>query len=404
MGKTWQIIKHEYTRHVREKQFLLSLLSLPGLILAMVLLVFIISLVMGNRSPIGYVDDAGILVDAQPLEQEGTFFEPAIEFIRFPNQDEAQSALDEETIQAFYIIPETYPDSLNVELVFYDQPGGSYQAQFTEYIRKNLGLYDDLEPMVEERLQDTSFVTVSNLERTRRMAQDEWVMTFMPFIAGVIFIIVVLTSGGYLLQAVVEEKENRTMEIVITSVNPNQLMTGKIIGNIGVGLTQLVVWLVFIWIALLIGGQFWPVLQDFSLPADFILVSILVMFPAFVMIAAIMSAIGSTMTEMQEAQQISGMFSLLVTIPFYVVTPIINNPNGVLARVLSYFPFSAPVTLLLRMGFIEIPMGELIISISVLVAFGVLAIWFAGRVFHMGMLRYGKKLTFKEIFRKKVQI
>ena len=404
MGKTWHIIKHEYTRHVREKQFLLSLLSLPGLILAMVLLFFIISLVMGNRSPIGYVDDAGILVDPQPLEHEGTFFEPSIEFIRFRNRDEAQSALDEDTIQAFYIIPETYPDSLNVELVFYDQPGGSYQAQFTEYIRKNLGLYDDLEPMVEERLQDTSFVTVSNLERTRRMAQDEWVMTFMPFIAGVIFIIVVLTSGGYLLQAVVEEKENRTMEIVITSVNPNQLMTGKIIGNIGVGLTQLVVWLVFIWIALLIGGQFWPVLQDFSLPADFILVSILVMFPAFVMIAAIMSAIGSTMTEMQEAQQISGMFSLLVTIPFYVVTPIINNPNGVLARVLSYFPFSAPVTLLLRMGFIEIPMGELIISISVLVAFGVLAIWFAGRVFHMGMLRYGKKLTFKEIFRKKVQI
>jgi len=404
MGKTWQIIKHEYTRHVREKQFLFSLLSLPGLILAMVLLFFIISLVMGDRTPIGYVDYAGVLDDPQPLEHEGTFFEPQVEFISFSSQDEAQSALDEEIIQAFYIIPETYPDSLNVELVFFDQPAGSHQSQFAQFVRKNLGMFDGLDPLVQERLQDTSFITVSNLERTRRMAQDEWIMNFMPFIAGIIFIIVVLTSGGYLLQAVVEEKENRTMEIVITSVTPNQLMTGKIIGNIGVGLTQLVIWLIFIWIALLLGGLFWPALQDISIPADFILVMVVVMIPAFVMIAAIMSAIGSTMTEMQEAQQISGMFSLLVTIPFYLVTPIINNPNGVLARVLSYFPFSAPVTLLLRMGFIEIPLGELAISVGVLIAFGVLAIWFAGRVFHMGMLRYGKKLTFKEIFRKKVQI
>ena len=403
MLKTWQVIKHEYTRHVFEKRFLLSLLSLPGLILAMALVVFIISLVMSNKSPIGYVDLAGILVDPQPIEQEGTFFEPIIDFISFPGTDEAQADLDEGTIQAYYIIPETYPDSRNVELVFYEQPDTAYQSQFTQFVRNNLGMFDGLDPLVQERLEDTSLLTVSTLDGTRQMAQGEWLMTVLPFIAGVIFIIVVLTSGGYLLQAVVEEKENRTMEIVITSISPNQLMTGKIIGNIGVGLTQLVVWLVFGWIALLVGGQFWPFLQDFSLPADYVLVMALVMIPSFIMIAAIMSAIGSTMTEMQEAQQISGMFSLLVTIPFYVVTPIMNHPNGILARVLSFFPFSAPITLLMRMGFTVIPIGELALSIGILVAFAFIAIWFAGRVFHMGMLRYGKKLSLKEIFGKRAQ-
>jgi ABC-2 type transport system permease protein len=404
MLKTWQVIKHEYTRHVFEKRFLFSLLSLPGLILAMALVFFIISLVMLDRTPIGFVDLAGVLVDPQPLEQEGTFFDPQIDFISFPGIEEAQTALDEGTIQAFYIIPETYPDSLNVELVFYEQPDPAYQSNFNQFVRKNMGMFDDLDPIVQERLKDTSLITVSTLDRTREMVEGDWLMMVLPFIAGVIFIIVVLTSGGYLLQAVVEEKENRTMEIVITSISPNQLMTGKIIGNIGVGLTQLVVWFVFGWIALLVGGQFWPFLQDFSLPADYVLVMALVMIPSFIMIAAIMSAIGSTMTEMQEAQQISGMFSLLITIPFYVVTPIMNNPNGILARVLSFFPFSAPITLLMRMGFTVIPIAELAISIGLLVIFSVLAIWFAGRVFHMGMLRYGKKLTFKEIFRKKVQI
>ncbi len=404
MLKTWQVIKHEYTRHVFEKRFLLSLLSLPGLILAMALMFFIISLVMSDQTPIGYVDHAGILDDPQPLEQEGTFFEPQIDFISYSDVDDAQADLDEGAIQAYYIIPAAYPDSLNVELVFYDQPASSYQSQFTQFVRNNLGIFDGLDPLIQERLEDTSLITVSMLDRTRQMAEGEWLMTFLPFIAGVIFIITVLTSGGYLLQAVVEEKENRTMEIVITSISPNQLMTGKIIGNIGVGLTQLVIWLLFIWIALLVGGQFWPSLQDFSLPADYGVVMALVMIPSFIMIAAIMSAIGSTMTEMQEAQQISGMFSLLITIPFYVVTPIMNNPNGILARMLSYFPFSAPITLLMRMGFTAIPISELALSIGILVAFAIFAIWFAGRVFHMGMLRYGKKLSLKEIFRKKVQI
>jgi len=404
MTKILQIIKYEYTRHVFEKRFLFSLLSLPGLLLGMGLLVFLISIIMVNTSPIGYVDRAAVLVDPQPLEGEGTLFAPQIEFVSYPDEEAARAALDQEIIQAYYIIPETYPESLEVKLVFHELPESAYQSQFNQFVRQNMGMFDDLDPLVQERLQDTSVITVSSLDRTRQMVEGDWLMMSLPFIAGVIFIIVVLSSGGYLLQAVVEEKENRTMEIVITSVTPNQLMTGKIIGNIGVGLTQLLVWLVFGWIALLVGGQFWPFLQDFSLPADYSLVMVLVLIPSFVMIAAFMAAIGSTMTEMQEAQQISGLFSLLVTIPFYVIMPIMENPNGTLARVLTFFPFSTPITILTRMGFTTIPIGELALSITILVAFACFAIWFAGRAFHMGMLRYGKKLTLKELFGKRVQV
>jgi ABC-2 type transport system permease protein len=211
-----------------------------------------------------------------------------------------------------------------------------------------------------------------------------------------------MTSGGYLLQAVVEEKENRTMEILITSVTPRQLMTGKIIGNIGVGLTQLVVWLIFAWIGLNIAGQFFPVVQDISISTDYIAVLMLVFLPSFVMVAAIMAAIGATMTEAKEAQQISSLFSLPMMIPYYLSSTIMMNPNGTLAIFLSYFPITAPITLIMRMGFTVVPAWQIAINIAILVLFAILAIWFAGKAFRMGMLRYGKKLSFKDVLRKQV--
>jgi ABC-2 type transport system permease protein len=215
------------------------------------------------------------------------------------------------------------------------------------------------------------------------------------------FVIVIMTSGGYLLQAVVEEKENRTMEIVITSVSPGQLMAGKIIGNISVGLTQLVIWLIFGWVGLKVGGQFFPFLQDFSISTEYALVLLLVLLPSFAMVAAIMAAIGSTMTETREAQQVSGLFSLPIMIPYYLASPIMMNPNGTLAVALSYFPLTAPITILMRMAFTVVPLWQLAINIGILVIFAALAIWFAGRAFRLGMLQYGKKLSLKEVLRKR---
>jgi ABC-2 type transport system permease protein len=252
-------------------------------------------------------------------------------------------------------------------------------------------------------MEEGNLITTTSLDGSREIREDQWYTIFTPFIAGIMFVIVVMTSGGYLLQAVVEEKENRTMEIVITSVTPAQLMTGKIIGNIGVGLTQLVVWLIFGWIGLRVGGQFWPILQDFSISTDYILLLLAVMLPAFVMVSAIMAAIGSTMTEVQEAQQVSGLISLLMSIPYFISSTIMMNPNGTLPVILSYFPLTAPSTIIMRSGFTVIPTWELVINISILVAFALFAIWFASRAFRMGMLRYGKKLSIKEIFRKRIE-
>ena len=117
------------------------------------------------------------------------------------------------------------------------------------------------------------------------------------------------------------------------------------------------------------------------------------------MIAAIMSTIGAVMTEMREAQQISGIFSILVTIPFYATTPIMFKPNGTLAIILSLFPLSAPITLMLRMALTTVPIWQIVLIILVLIAVAILSIVLAGRAFRMGMLQYGKRLSLKELLK-----
>jgi ABC-2 type transport system permease protein len=402
MSKIWQIIKYEYTRHVFRRRFLFSLLSLPFAVIAMVGVTLLIGSASTDTTPVGYIDFSGAL--ANPIERtpSNAVFDPVYEFRPYQDRDQAQADLESGTIQAFYVIPEDYPQDRSTELIYEEEPDGSVQYQFADFVRNTLLANEDVDPQLVARLSDGNLITLHSLDGSRQMREDEWYQVFAPFIAGIMFIIVVMTSGGYLLQAVVEEKENRTMEIVITSVTPGQLMTGKIIGDIAVGMTQLVVWLIFGWIGLKVAGNYVPFLQSFSLPTGYIAVLLLILLPAFVMIAALMAAIGSTMTEVREAQQISGLFSLPMTVPFYLTSSIMMNPNGPIAIFLSYFPLTSPITILMRMSLTVVPTWQIALTVAILIVFALFAIWFAGRAFRMGMLQYGKKLSIKDVFRKRV--
>jgi ABC-2 type transport system permease protein len=400
MNKIWKIITYEYRKHVFQKKFLFSLLSFPIVILALVGMVFLIAFFNADSSPIGYIDHSGVLDDPVSNFQEGNIFEPVVDILSYQSENQAENDLTAGKIQAYFIIPENYPANRDVKLIYLEAPDYSVVTQFQDFVFQNLSMFKDIDPLIAERLSDGINITMSSLDGSLEMGQDQWFLILVPFIAGILFIFVVMTSGGYLLQAVVEEKENRTMEIVISSVSPNQLMTGKIIGNIAVGLTQLGVWLIFGWIGLSITSQYLPILSDFSLQPGYVFMLLLILLPAFVMIASLLAAIGATMTELREAQQFQTLVTLPMMVPFYLATPIMMNPNSPLAIVLSFFPITAPLTILMRMGYTVIPAWQFALSISVLFAFATLAIWFAGRAFRMGMLQYGKKLSLKAIFGK----
>ncbi len=201
-----------------------------------------------------------------------------------------------------------------------------------------------------------------------------------------------------MLQALVEEKENRTIEIIVTSVSPNQLMIGKILGDIAVGLTQLLVWVGFLVIGYFLARGSVDWVAEISISREYIILLILVVIPTFITIAAVMAAIGSVTSEMREAQQISGYITMPLMAPYWFSYILMTSPNGPLAMILSFFPFTAPVTLTMRAGFTQIPTWQLVINIAELFLMAGVSLWLAGKAFRAGMLNYGKRISIKEIF------
>ena len=190
------------------------------------------------------------------------------------------------------------------------------------------------------------------------------------------------------------------MEIVITSVSDQQLMAGKVVGNLSVGLTELIIWLLFGFLGFVIAQRYFPGAQNLNINMDFVVLMIITLLPAFVMVAALMAAIGSTSTNSREAQQWAGLFTLPIVIPFWLIVPLMESPNSPLAVGLSIFPLTAPITLPLRAAFTEVPGWQIAVSLLFLVACAIGALWLAGRTFRLGMLRYGKRLAWREVFRK----
>jgi ABC-2 type transport system permease protein len=184
---------------------------------------------------------------------------------------------------------------------------------------------------------------------------------------------------------------------MVTSLSPEQMMAGKIIGLIAVGLTQILIWVVFGLLGLLYFRQGLDVLSGVNIELENLWLALVVTIPALVMVASLMAAVGATVTEAREGQQVTGLITIPVMLPFILFAVILNNPNGPLAVAMSFFPLTAPMTLLMRAGFGEIPTWQLVVSITILVLSALGSLWLAGRLFRVGMLRYGQRLRMREI-------
>lgn len=398
MNKTWLIFRNEYLKHVRTKRFIFAVLSMPFFIAFISLVGFLAVWLQYDKAPVGYVDAKNILPSHEAVPVEGKPLFPPVEFIRYNSADTAKMALENGQIQAYFVISDNYLSNGAVDLVKGDKTGSNINDDIASFLKYNL-LIGKPEAVIN-RLSNGTDLIIRSADGSRELAANNWLMIMLPFLSGLLFIIAVNISGSYLLQAVVEEKENRTMEILITSVSPNQLMTGKVIGNLLVGLTELLLWMLIALLALQFVPQVIPLGQSLNVDPGLILIMLGTFLPAFVMIAAAMGAVGATATELREAQQIAGLFTLPIVVPFWFVTPIMFNPNGALAVGMSIFPLTAPIALPLRAVFTTVPFWQTALTIVVLCALAAFSVWLAGRVFHLGMLRYGKKIALKEVFQK----
>ena len=399
MKKFWLVFAQEYKRHVLRKRFLFAILSMPFFVLLMIGVGFLSVWLQYNNKPVGYIDAYQVLADAQQLKPEKKELFKPVQSISFESEEAAQDALDSGQIQAYFVFSENYLSTGEVLMKFNEKPGSNAEDDFGDFVSYNL--VKDLPKPIFTRLTEGNEITIRSLDGTREMAEDNWMVIMLPMVAGVLFIIAVNISGGYLMQAVVEEKENRTMEILVTSVSPTQLMSGKVVADLLVGLTQLAIWILFVIIGLQLAPSFFKDMGAVpTLDFKYVLLLIGTLLPAFVMIAGAMGAIGATATETREAQQMAGFFTLPIVVPFWFVSQIMFAPNGPIAVGMSMFPLTAPIALPLRAAFTNIPWWQITITIGVLVLLALLSLWLAGKIFQVGMLRYGKKVSLKEAFRR----
>jgi ABC-2 type transport system permease protein len=386
MRSLWLMARYEYIRLARRRSFILSTFGFP-LLLAVAMAFGFLMAQSGEQATLGYVDLAGIIdPTVQPAEEIET------PILAFASEDAAQAALNSGEISAFYVIPADYGESHQTSLYYNDEtPGGSAQRDFARLMRANL--VTDLPPAVQQRLLEGVELTVRSADGSRSLGANNIFGFLLPFLAAILFMIAVMTSAGYLLQVVAEEKENRTMEILVTTIRPIELIGGKALGLMALALTQIAIWMAAIVAGLVVGSQFWPILRELSVPWPLLGIAALFFLPSYALVAGLMTAIGSAVTEVRQGQQIAGIINLLFVAPMFVLPVFMNTPNSPLAVGMTLFPTTSFVTVTLRWALASIPMWQLATSWGILVLSALLSLWASAQVFRVGMLRYGQPLT-----------
>ncbi|CAG0936374.1 putative protein YhaP [Thermoflexales bacterium] len=398
MRKLWVVAKHEFLKITRKRSFLLGTLAMPLFFVAIMVLVVVVLVVGEDQRPIGYVDQAGVLATVTALPPDEGDGPNPVELQAFTDEAQARAALEAQEIQAYYVLPADYLTSRDVQLFYWEKaPPNSAQRRFNNLLRANLSTSLPVE--VAERAQKGVELTARSADGRQEVGGDSIINIFVPFFIGLFFSIVVLSSGSYLMEAVSDEKENRTIEVMATSMTPGQLIGGKAIGLMAVALAQIGILAVTIAISLIVGAQFIEALRAIHIPWSMFLTLALFFLPTYALIAGMMIGVGSMVTETRQGQQIAGAISMLFTLPFFVVVVFFSAPNSPLATILTLFPTTSFLTVTLRWGMTTIPLWEMIAGWVLVTASAVFMVWAASRIFRLGMLRYGQRLDLKSMLR-----
>ena len=403
MQKVLTIALHEYWVNVRRRDFIIVTLLVPALgIIGLLVSVFfgrqaggaVVRLFDDGPQRAALVDQSGRFTPILPQFLE--------EFIPYSDEAVARSALENETVRRVIVIPSTYPESGDVTVVSADSRfSGLGTSGLRSFFMAHLVQEID-DGALRARLTDpydAQFEYINEGGQTAGGVAGEVLSFVVPFLFGILLVVSIFISSGYLLRSVAEEKSSRVIEIVLSSVTPQQFLGGKILGMGALGLTQ-----VFVWMASALGlGGGLALLAGIVLPfftrVDVFALSLVYYILGFAVYAVLIGAGGTLGSNFQESQQITAIFTLMATVPMMLTGVIFTNPNMMLIRVLSWFPLTAPTAMMLRLPLADVPWIDVVGSILVLLATVPLVIWLGGKVFRLGMLMYGKRPGIVEIVR-----
>lgn len=392
MSKIWLVAERQFKKDVLKRSFLLALISMPLFLGFTAGMGYLGARMRQQTTTLGYVDEANILTDMPATDDD------QVRLVRYDTPEAARAALEAGQIDAYYALPPDYPQSRKTELVYMDEFGGSAAWIFHQAVRRNL-LAGEPPQVVERALEGPQMAVHATTLKRDFPLSGPTLNEFLPVIVAALFAFLVLTVSATLMSAVVTEKDNRTIEIVVSSISTGQMMAGKIIGVVG-----MTILLALSWVAILVGFAWfganvldWSWLQGIALNWRDLGLLIMVAVPCFLCIAAFMVALGATMVDEQEAQQAGAFAFLGLFLPIYLFIPFANDPNGPLAIAFSMFPVTAVTTLAVRSGFMEVPAIQFVASALIALVTGLGLVWLAGKAFRANMLRYGQRLRLRQL-------
>lgn len=391
MNKLLIVAKHEYLSNLKSKGFLIASFGIPLFIIVLMFVVVQVAVSSEESTAIntvGYIDNADII----DLPDESGLFVP-LETIEV-----AHAQLADHTIDAYLIIPDTYITEGQVELYAYENVPESFEDNLNRFLRENLAEGQSTNFPVD-RLQADIDMSVYIQSTGRELTEETAIALFLtPTIFAMVFLLASQISSTFLISSLVEEKTNRIMEILLTSVTPLQLLLGKIIGLGSLGLTQMFIW-IGVGIGIMTFGQDVPFLAGIVIPPDIILLNIVYFVLTYFLLASIMAGMSVIVSGEQESRQFAGIFVFPFILPFFFIAQIIEDPNGMIATGLTLFPFSAGMTVIMRSAFVTIPLEELVLSLTILSISCVVITWISAKVFRWATLLYGKQPSLREIWR-----
>ncbi len=439
MNKIILVTKREYLTRVKKKSFIIMTLLAPILIAGMIMIpAWIITREDTEEKKIAVVGDGAGMFRGKI---------PATKALSFDFLPEA----DPETLKATYKSSGYYGILLisakvvyipnAVQLYSHKQP----TMEMTMYIanslekeieRTKLETYNikDVEKILKEVESDVQIQTIQITDEGTEKKTSTGLSMGIAYISGLLIYMLTFLFGAQVMRGVIEEKTNRIVEVLISSVKPFQLMMGKIIGIAMVGLTQFLLWIIFTLVIVgiaqavfmpditsipgnpvvqdIMSSEMTPQIQDaipqmnefqsimesvYSINWGLILFSFLIYFlGGYLLYASLFAAVGAAVDNETDTQQ----FMIPITIPLilglFVSIGAFQNPDSSLVFWFSFIPFTSPMVMMARLPF-GVPPLELIISMVLLVVFFIGTTWMAAKIYRIGILMYGKKPTYREL-------
>jgi ABC-2 type transport system permease protein len=397
MDKALLIFRHEFLHTIKRTGFLILTLALPVLAL---LGIGVFHIVSGITKPptevakVGYVDEAGGF--DQFTSQGNTTF------VHINTPEAATQALIKKDITEYFVIP---PDFISTGIIkrYTAQkevtPPDATTTAIKNFLSSNL-LAGKVPTTIVARVEAPLNLVTTTLTSTGAVASEQGGLTnlIIPVIFSLLLALSLAFSSAYVLQGLGEEKENRLIEILLSSVSTRQLITGKVLGIGAAGLAQVVVWVVSIPFLLnLASSSIGGFISTIQIPTYFLVLGVAYFILGYLLFAVLSAGVAAISASVREGQGLAAIFTLFAIAPFWFFGLLLAFPNSPIWVVFSIFPFSAPVLVMLRLGMTGVPAWQLTVSIAVLVLSIVGGLLLAAKLLRTYLLMYGKRPNLREI-------